>query len=157
MVNKLIYKSLPQTLFFYFKNFGIKDFRFNFVRPEGRAFDNFGLLVPTYSEILPYLKESFLMSKKLDLDISSEGIPFCILKGIKNFKRLIGEFRDGKGKIKEGVDFRKEFRFANVRKEKLRLKAETCKKCIYDSLCEGPWKNYVKIYGFKEFKPVKLA
>jgi MoaA/NifB/PqqE/SkfB family radical SAM enzyme len=157
VANKLNYKFFSQTMFFYFKNFGIKDFRFNFIRPEGRAFNNFKILVPTYSEVLPYLKESVLLSKKLNVNLSAEGIPFCILKGIKNFNNFIGEFKDGEGEIKEGEDNRKQFKFAKLRKEKLRSKMKSCKNCIYDSLCEGPWKNYVKIYGFKEFKPIKSA
>ena len=157
VINKFNYKFLPQILFFYFRNFGIKDFRFNFIRPEGRAFVNFKLLVPTYTEILPYLKKSIFLSKKLNLDISLEGIPFCLLKEIKNFKDFIGEFRDGTGEIREGTALRRQFKIAEERKQNLRIKIRDCKKCVYDSLCEGPWKNYAKIYGFKEFKPIKLT
>lgn len=155
VINKMNYKFLPQILFFYLKNFSIRDFRFNFIRPEGRAFDNFKLLVPTYTEILPFLKESILLSEKLNLDISLEGIPFCMLKKIKDFKDYIGELRDGAGTIKEGIDRRKEFKIAELRKSELKVKKESCRECIYDSLCEGPWRNYTEIYGFKEFKPVK--
>ena len=155
VINKLNYKFLSQILIFYFKNFGIKDFRFNFIRPEGRAFVNFKLLVPTYTEILPYLKKSILLSKKLNLDISLEGIPFCLLKEIKNFKDFVGEFRDGIGEIRGGTDLRQQIKIAEQRKQNLRTKIRNCQKCVYDSLCEGPWKNYAKIYRFKEFKPIK--
>lgn len=162
VINKLNYKLLPQILFFYFRNFGIKDFRFNFIRPEGRAFVNFKLLVPTYTETLPYLKKSVFLSKKLNLNISFEGVPFCLLSEIKKFKDFVGEFRDGLGEISEGTDFcrpdfRRQFKIAEQRKQNLRTKIKDCKKCVYDSLCEGPWKNYAKIYGFKELKPIKFA
>ena len=153
VINKLNYKFLSQILIFYFKNFGIKDFRFNFIRPEGRAFVNFKLLVPTYTEILPYLKKSILLSKKLNLDISLEGIPFCLLKEIKNFKDFVGESKDSKNII-EGEKNRQEFQYDEFRKDRLRTKTPKCGKCIYNSSCEGPWTNYAEIYGFKEFKPI---
>jgi hypothetical protein len=94
-----------------------------------------------------------------------EGVPFCIVKEIESFKNFIGEFRDGTGKIREGeirekkmnaqVEFRREITYSEQRKAILRKKANFCKICIYDSLCEGPWKSYAEIYGFKEFKPIK--
>ena len=155
VINKLNYRFLPQILTFYFRNFGIKDFRFNFIRPEGRAFVNFKLLVPTYTEVLPCLEKSIRLSKKLNLDISLEGIPFCLLKGIKKFKDFVGEFRDGTGEIRSGTNLRRQFKIAEQRKQNLRIKNKNCKNCLYDSLCEGPWKNYAKIYGFKEFKPME--
>jgi len=159
VINKLNYRYLPQFLLFYFRNFNIRDFRFNFINPEGRAYINFKLLVPTYTEVFPYIKKSIFLGKKLKLDISLEGIPFCFLKKIKNFKDFIGEFRDGLGEISTGGDFsrpnlRRQFKIAIRRKQNLRIKTKNCKKCIYNSLCEGPWKNYVKIYGIKEFKPI---
>ena len=35
-----------------------------------------------------------------------------------------------------------------------KIKGEQCKECKYDKLCEGVWKNYGKIYGLSELKPV---
>lgn len=153
VVNKLNYKVLPRTLLFYFKNFDIKDFRLNFIKPDGRAMDNFKILVPTYKKIMPYLKQCFLLSKKMNMDVSSEGIPFCVMEKIKNFRDFVGESKDSKNII-EGEENRQEFQYDEFRKDRLRTKTPKCGKCIYDSSCEGPWTNYAKIYGFKEFKPV---
>ncbi|MDD5067508.1 MAG: radical SAM protein [bacterium] len=156
VINKLNYKSLPRIILFYLRNFGVRDFRFNFIRPEGRAFAHFKILVPAYREVLPYVKRSVLLSEKLRLNLSVEGIPYCILRNMRNFQEYIGELKDGAGTIKEGIDRRKEFNIADLRKAELRVKPETCRECIYDLYCEGPWKDYTQINGFREFKPIRL-
>ena len=40
-------------------------------------------------------------------------------------------------------------------RHKYRLKKESCKKCRYYKICLGPWKRYVRMFGFDEFRPVE--
>ena len=36
-----------------------------------------------------------------------------------------------------------------------RVKRDECKNCVFNPICDGVWKAYVKRYGWTEFKPVK--
>jgi MoaA/NifB/PqqE/SkfB family radical SAM enzyme len=153
VITKLNYKLLSEILLFYFKNFGIKNIRFRFIRPEGRALDNFRVLIPRYVEVLPHLNKAVLLSKNLNLDFSFDGIPFCILRDMKKFKGFMGELRDEIEKRKKQISFENQSVISQKINE-IQIKIKECKLCIYNSLCGGPFKNYVKIYGPKEFKPI---
>lgn len=143
---------------FYKKNFNLADFRFNFIRPEGRAFKNFNLLVPKYSEIKRCLLKTVNLAQKLKVSLTFEAIPFCLLNEIRNFKEFVGEFKDGIRLARSGTEKdREEFFIEQRRRDELKIKKKSCEKCIYNFSCEGPWKNYTKIYGFQEFKPVNVC
>ena len=155
VINKYNYRDIPAIIFFYKKNFGLNDFRFNFIRPAGRAWKNFDLLVPKYSEIKEYLLEAIKSARQLKVNLTLEAVPFCLLAGIENFQELIGEFRDGLRQAKFGDKTREEFFIEQRRKNDLKTKKKSCQVCIFNSTCEGPWRNYVKVYSFKEFKSIK--
>lgn len=154
VINKLNYQYLPEMLIFYRNNFDLVDFRFNFIRPAGRAINNFDLLVPRYLEIQKKLIETINLARKLKLNLTLEAIPFCFLSGIKNFQEFVGEFKDGIRQARFGTKDREDFFIENRRKKDLKEKNRSCRRCVYDSSCEGPWKNYVKVYNFEEFKPL---
>lgn len=157
VINRFNYKYLSEILYFYKKNFALTDFRFNFIRPSGRAFKNFNLLVPRYSQVKQYLLEAMNLSRQLKLNLTLEGVPFCFLSDVSNFQEFVGEFRDGIRQVRFGSEIREEFFIEQRRRDELKEKNRSCRQCIYDSSCEGPWKNYVKIYNFKEFRPIKHA
>lgn len=154
VVNRLNYRSLPEMMYFYYRNFRIKDFRFRYIIPLGRAFTNSRLLTLRYTRAFPYLKKVILLSNKLNINVSLDGIPFCILNKIKNFQDFVGEFKDGLGNSKHEIDLQAKSKNFNKNTKDPHVKTKNCRKCIYYSLCEGPWENYVKLYGSKEFKPV---
>lgn len=154
VINKYNYRDISAILFFYKKNFSLSNFRFNFIRPAGRAWKNFDLLVPKYSEIKEYLWEGLKLARQLKVNLTLEAIPFCLLSGIENFQEFVGEFRDGLRSAKFGDKGREEFFIEQRRKNDLKTKKKSCQKCIFNSLCEGPWSNYVKANNFFEFKPI---
>jgi radical SAM protein with 4Fe4S-binding SPASM domain len=45
--------------------------------------------------------------------------------------------------------------FNRWRKEEGKLKGPRCKECKYFKCCEGPWREYPRLFGWEEFKPVK--
>jgi len=158
VINKLNYKHLKGIVLF-FNNMGFSDVRFNFIRPEGNALANAKSLVPRYSEVMKYVVEAVKLKEKLPVNLSFEAIPFCSFceYGIEDFKDYVGEFKDADVVASFGEKNKRDrFNVAERRKNQLRIKKASCRSCDFDSVCEGPWKNYVKIYGFKEFKPVKL-
>ena len=154
VINKYNYRDLAGFLVFYKKNFGLRDFRFNFIRPAGRAFKNFDFLVPRYSQIREYLLETINTARRLKLNLTLGGIPFCFLSQIDNFQEFVGEFKDGSRQAIFGSNNREEFSIEQRRRGDLKAKHKSCQKCIFNSTCEGPWANYVKVNKFCEFKPV---
>jgi radical SAM protein with 4Fe4S-binding SPASM domain len=44
--------------------------------------------------------------------------------------------------------------YARYRRNSGKLKRKECGQCSYNQVCEGPWKEYVEIFGWDEFKPV---
>lgn len=159
VVSKINHKHLPDMLRFFHQK-GFSDFRLNFVRPEGKAFTNAKIIVPKYSDIMAGIKKAVKLAKNLKINLSFEGIPFCLFFGhkITDLKDYIGEFKDAEVEASFGEkNNRERFSVAERRKNQLRLKEKSCQTCIFYSACEGPWKNYVKIFGFKEFKPIKSA
>lgn len=161
VVNKKNYKSLVSTIDFFRKE-GVKDFRLNFIRPEGRAWVNFELLVPKYSDFRPYIKKILYLAEKENIHVSLGDIPFCILPDIKENIGLTGEVRDYINLVvsfdknrKNSKSFKETFLWKERRQRELKSKGRRCSNCSYNSICEGPWKNYVKNYGFSEFKPIK--
>ncbi|MBU1078322.1 MAG: radical SAM protein [Spirochaetes bacterium] len=157
VINKSNYLYLTDFMHFYHK-MGFMDFRFNFIRPDGRAYLHGKKMVPRYSTVMKYVKQAIELSKSLRVNVFFEGIPFCLFhrSEIRDFKNYIGEFRDGNKKISLGeAQKRIRFEWKERRKNELRTKEETCNPCVYNPVCEGPWKNYIQFYGFKEFRPVK--
>ena len=39
----------------------------------------------------------------------------------------------------------------------IKEKPDTCISCALDSICEGPWNEYLHTFGGEEFKPIILA
>ncbi|MDD5066449.1 MAG: radical SAM protein [bacterium] len=150
VINKLNYKTMPETVFFYFRNFGIKDFRFRFIMPVGKASVHFKLLVPTYTQVLPYIARLMELAGKLNLNISYDGIPSCILRNIKGYKDFISEAIDRSEEDTGMAD-------PENKDKRRRKKTRKCRKCVYNMQCTGLWKKYLEIHGKKEFKPVLQA
>lgn len=127
-----------------------------FPHPNGAAWHNRDMVVPTYSEIYPYVQESL---DKWAPYLRIEAIPLCFifpyqnnilyhydLQILKNeFKRegidpankcIGGDLFDETGRIK---DYSK----ADCNEKK---KAPLCKNCVFNDICPGVWKEYVMIH-----------
>ncbi|MDD5067509.1 MAG: radical SAM protein [bacterium] len=155
VINKLNYRSLPQIILFYFRNFGIRDFRFRCIRPLGRALHNTGLLNFRYAALLPHLRRTIRTAERSGININVDGIPYCVLSEINGYQEYVGEFKDGLGKEKQEIDLSSRSFLPRRNRERGRIKIKSCRKCIYYASCEGPWKYYIKTFGSEEFKPVR--
>jgi cyclic pyranopterin phosphate synthase len=156
VVNKRNYKYLRDIILFYYR-MGFSAFRFNFIRPEGRGFLYARQMVPAYSRIMKHVREALDSAKALNAEISFDSIPPCLFYRyrIEGFEHYIGELRDGptESSLEEGGR-RRRFVISQVRISRDKTKGRSCKKCVFDPICEGVWKNYKRLYGMKEFKPV---
>ena len=153
VINKLNYKTLAETIKFFY-DLGIREFRLNFIWPEGNALINKDKLLLKYNDFKPYLKKWYLLSKILKINLALESVPFCIIENKKIINNLYGEFRDGQVDVVAGKE-RNFFNWQKQKKDIFKTKTKKCLQCIYFNQCDGVWKNYIKIYGWDEFMPIK--
>ena len=133
-------------------NLGVDFYQFTFVNPMGNAWDNKHEMIPRVSDTIGYIKKALDVGVKRDVcKPTIEGLPVCFFKG---YEKYIAEFYmpaywEYDSQEKKILDFNEH------RKNEGKTKSSSCRKCKYNLICEGIWNNYVEIFGFDEFIPVK--
>jgi len=148
VVTKFNYRYLPELVQLLI-NLDVDQLQLAFVHPCGNAGKNFDKVVPKKSDVEPFIHKALDIGKSSGKLMMVEAFPFCFMKGYEKYcsERFMppGEVIDIGMAIKN---------FDKWRKEKGKAKSEKCKKCKYNLICEGPWKEYIEHYGWDEFKPV---
>jgi MoaA/NifB/PqqE/SkfB family radical SAM enzyme len=128
VINKLNYKYMKDYIEI-INELKLKSISLLFTIPSGMAAEN--KLMPTYSEIIPYLISALKTSKT---DVTVQNVPFCVLGDLKKYIYS---------------DKKCHFNFIETSPQiNLKIKTEKCKNCKHE--CEGIWKKYYEIYGDKE-------
>lgn len=164
VVNKMNYQNMPDTIKF-FNKMGVNDFRLNFIRPEGRAADNFNEVVLKYSDFSGVAEEILRFAKSNGVSLNIGDMPLCTFKDTQLILENDGNLKDYYDDVLSFNDTMPlatipSKRFFSWKKERLnrhKIKGGECNKCYYNPYCEGPWKNYVKKFGFSEFKAIGSA
>lgn len=142
------YKYLPELAKLLI-SLGVNQYQFAFVHIVGTASDNKKWIVPKKSNAMPYIKEGIDLGRKAGVNVTTEAIPYCMMKGYEDCiaERVIPDAKvfERRLVVESFTDYRQNFGKA---------KGKKCKECIYDNICEGPWREYPKLYGWSEFKPV---
>lgn len=109
--------------------------------------DNYQEFVPRYSECLPIIKK--VIDENPDIDIKLREFPFCVLeKKLRNNVSLpLGP---------ERINLTTQGMILTTKKiEGDQFVFPNCENCLYNrSCCSGVRKEYVDVYGIKEFKPI---
>lgn len=149
VVTKPNYRHLPEIAKLLIK-LDVDQFQFAFVHPIGNAGENFDSIVPNMSLAAPYIHKGLHMGIDAGIRVMAEAMPYCLMQGYEKYvsERYIPptEIRDAGCNI---------FDYDERRKTESKMKFPQCKKCGYDKVCEGPWKEYPEKRGNSEFKPVK--
>jgi MoaA/NifB/PqqE/SkfB family radical SAM enzyme len=151
-INKYNYKDLPNlaNLVTSFLEPDRGFFEFIFVHPCGNALKYFDDVVPRVKDVVPYLKKAIDIGKKAKIKVMAEAIPFCYMH---NYEEFVTELQMSREREKyHPYDDICDLNSSRVAVAK--RKADFCKKCIFDLLCEGLWKNYANHFGFDELKPI---
>ncbi len=127
----------------------VDQIQFAFVHALGSAKNNFDSIVPRMELVVPYLKKAIDIGKITNKKIMTEGIPFCMLNG---YHDSISETNMPDMKIFDQVTIIEDYRKMRVVEGK--DKGTKCLQCKYLNVCEGPWKEYPKAFGWEEFKPI---
>jgi len=127
---------------------GIKHFQFSFVHICGNALKNSKWLIGKYSVIMPFVHKALDIGIMNNVICLTEAIPYCFMKGYEPYvaERVISDMRifDADQEVPEYGDYRLSYG---------KMKGKNCKKCAYCDICEGPWSEYPKIFGWEEFIP----
>lgn len=149
VVNKVNYKYLPE-LARLFVSLKVNQFQLAFIHAIGNAWENFDSMVPRKSAVEPYIHKALDIGIKADVDVMVEAYPFCFMQG---YERYCAERFMPTTEIRYADLYVEDFE--KDRKGSGKKKFPQCKRCKFDLVCEGPWKEYPERFGDSEFRPVK--
>ncbi len=153
LVNSVVVKSnyehVPETAKL-LVDLGVDQFQFAFVHPIGNAMKNYDEIVPKMSLAAPFIKKGLQIGIDAGLKVMAEAMPYCLMK---DYEEYVSENFIPSTEVKTGSNFDRNYTFTRANEDKLKFKQ--CKECLYDSICEGPWKEYSTKFGNEEFKPIK--
>ncbi|MBS3098252.1 radical SAM protein [Candidatus Woesearchaeota archaeon] len=149
VVTKPNYRHLPEIAKMLI-DLGVDQYQFAFVHANGNARKNFDSIVPVMSLAAPYIKKGLGIGIKANVKCMAEAMPYCMMEG---YEKYISENYIPLTEVWE-LD-RKDTDFLKTKKTEGKTKFPQCKKCKYDEICEGPWREYPKKMGDEEFKAVK--
>lgn len=148
VISRVNYKYLPEIAQL-FIDLNVDQFQFAFIHCVGNAWKNMGLLCPKKSEVMPFVHKALNLGKEHGMRMMVEAYPYCFMQGYEKYCSELymprSEIRDASGVIEN---------FDRIRREESKCKGPRCKECRYYKICEGPWKEYPKKFGWSEFKPV---
>jgi MoaA/NifB/PqqE/SkfB family radical SAM enzyme len=147
VMNKLNYKRLDKIMEFLLQ-FNPVGIHTNYTIIDGHAYTyRESIMPPKMGIVAPYVHEAIRVVKKAGKEIWVYSFPYCLMQG---YEFTIAEMGTMDSRL-IGPDFNISLQ---ENRHKHRAKKELCKKCKYYKLCLGPWKRYVRMFGFEEFKPV---
>lgn len=143
------YKELPALAALLIK-LGVSQYQFAFVHIVGTAAENARTIVPRKKDVMPYVKKGLDLGIKSGVRCYTEAIPFCLMKG---YEQCVAERIIPAGPVVDADRFIKDY--GEYRRTEGKAKGPRCAECKCFKVCEGPWREYPALYGWKEFVPVK--
>jgi MoaA/NifB/PqqE/SkfB family radical SAM enzyme len=147
LLNKQNIEKLPETVMF-FADRGISDFVLIFPVYIGGMKTNFKRLGLSLSRAVPKIKECMRLSDAHGFDVICLNVPPCFMQDYR--ERAVSYDFNTKVTDVSGrqVDL-------DDRDSRGKLFGEACKKCVLMKKCGGANGDYVSLFGWKEFRPIK--
>ncbi len=127
---------------------GVDQYQFAFVHPLGTAAENFMAVVPRFALIESYVHRGLDVGIAAGRRVMTEAIPYCFMKG---YEVYVAERIIPRTKIFEGHITIEDY--TQHRLVEGKAKGPRCVECAFDSVCEGPWREYPEHFGWDEFIP----
>ncbi|NNN04455.1 MAG: radical SAM protein [Elusimicrobia bacterium] len=140
VVNKFNYKIMPDYARFVREEFpGIFFVEFNIVKVLGYVKQR-KFLVPTLTDMEPYLLESWARLRRCGIRFMTDGFPLCATPGFEE----------------DSIDA---WKLARLERRYINEKAQTprCTGCTLVELCPGPRRDYVLLHGDGELRPSRKS
>lgn len=148
VVTKPNYRDLPE-LARLLVSLGVDQYQFAFIHIGGRAAQNKDWIVPRKALIEPWVKRGLDVGRAAGVRVMTEAIPYCRLRG---YEDCIAENIMPETMIFDADSVTESY--AAYRHNEGKAKRAECRRCRYDRVCEGPWKEYPEIFGWEEFEPI---
>lgn len=142
------YKHLPDIAKL-LVNLGVDQFQFAFIHIVGAAAINADWIVPKKREVMYYVKKGLDIGIKAGIRVMTEAIPYCLMQGYEDY---IAEKVIPHTKVYDYDLIVENFIESRIKEGK--TKTQNCSSCVYNDICEGPWKEYPQLFGYTEFVPV---
>lgn len=143
IITRKNYKGLKYIYKFIHDQYGIMECNITFPHPLGVAYNT--RITPTYSEIKNSVNDALKYCLEKGIKPYLEALPYCIFEEklqpyvIEAYKKR-NQNVVGYGGEKDGhIDYQ------DVAEEG-HAKYSTCKKCVFDNICVGVWKEYKQLY-----------
>lgn len=149
VISKFNIEDLNNIVYFVSEHKLSNQIQFAFLHITGRA-DAHHDLVPPISLAAKKVKDAILLGKELGISVKSEAIPFCLMRGFEKNVAELEEFENITILDKNGM-----LDFSKKRNDCLKEKSQSCKQCLFYSMCEGPWTEYPTLFGWSEFSPIR--
>ncbi|MGE5556694.1 MAG: radical SAM protein [Methanocella sp.] len=178
VISKLNCQNLFETVR-YAKKAGAKEMSIVFPHALDFSREQFEAVIPRYSLLADQIAKIATFSEAENYLVDFETIPFCICSEPAFWYRncdLISKFAFQKSALADNSALEASQSYdglttnqdANgqeggkvalfdweVIRPNMKEKSAQCKCCVFDKVCEGPWKEYVNAFGFSEFIPLK--
>lgn len=153
VINKLNYKFLPQFIEYFALNVGVSGFVIIYPMYTGRMKENAKILGIKLLETVPYIREAARLAMSLQLDkCLIMNVPYCSYDNF-NYKKASLHLKSLVTNLNLKINT-PEAVIEDADKDVLlgKVKIARCKKCDFSSDCDGIWKNYIEVFGIKEFQ-----
>jgi MoaA/NifB/PqqE/SkfB family radical SAM enzyme len=113
--------------------------------------------VPRYGDIGEEIKTGCKKAHEIQMPLTFETIPYCIvpdqpLQWKQNYDlQRARPCRPGRPNTRSRSDIGSDW---DLLRPAMKVKRSSCRSCVFDQVCEGPWNEYVQEFGFSEFIPV---
>jgi MoaA/NifB/PqqE/SkfB family radical SAM enzyme len=110
-----------------------------------------------YSEVTEEIRAGCLHAEAIGLLMSLETIPYCIVPEMPQMWRqncdLFRANRTHRLSTDDTLLSTPSSDWDQLRPA-MKVKRATCRACVFDPICEGPWRDYVAAFEFDEFVPI---
>ncbi|WP_438433528.1 radical SAM protein [Gorillibacterium sp. sgz500922] len=126
---------------------GVRHINISALHPTGKAYQNFHAVTPRYEEMMDKVKEAVDAVTRRGVVCTLEGFPYCVLD---DYRRYMIDWEDNQFKLL----FRTTIldNYDQFMRTQERSTAACCQACDQVQKCGGVYKEYLQMYGDREFK-----
>jgi len=121
------------------------------IHPTGKAYKNFKLVTPTYSEIREAVYRMVDTCVARNTVVTLEGFPYCAIPG---YEKYMIDWEENKFKLLFHNFILEDY--SQFMETETKRQHDKCKTCLRNDSCGGVYKEYLEFYGWNEFQPVML-
>jgi MoaA/NifB/PqqE/SkfB family radical SAM enzyme len=147
VINAANVSTLPDYARYAIKNFPyVELISFSYVMPgflEGQT----RALLPRMSEAAKFITAAYRICQKHNMPFSNPGcgVPVCFVPEFTEHSQEFQSLKHQHGTYKDNMQ----------RNSTEKVKVAACADCIHSAFCLGVWRDYIRIHGDSEIKPVR--